>query len=85
MLVAHVVIAFTSLVIASLTALTPTKQKLFITYITTVGTLVSGVMLMVFETVPVSRVCISGGAFLASVIALTVIAKRRLTSKAKLY
>lgn len=85
MLLTHIIIAFTSLIIASLAAYTPTKQKLFLTYISSVGTLMSGVLLMVVSPVSIARVCISGGAFLASVIALTVIAKRRLTSKAKLY
>lgn len=80
MLVAHVVIAFTSLVIASLTAYTPTKQKLLLTYVATAGTLVSGVLLMALETVSVARVCVSGGVYIVALASLVLVIRKKLAA-----
>jgi hypothetical protein len=80
MLVTHVVVAFTSLIIASLAAYTPTKQKLLLTYVATAGTLVSGALLMVLETVSVARVCVSGGVYLVALAALILIIRKKLAA-----
>jgi len=78
MLLFHIVIALISLITASLAAYRSTEQKLTITYAAIGGTLVSGVLLTVLESVSVARVCVSGGVYLIAIAALILIARRKL-------
>lgn len=80
MIFIHVIIAVLSLTAASLTAYRPTKGKLISTYIMTVGTLISGVSLMVLESAAAAKVCISGGVYLVGVISLILIARRKIAA-----
>ena len=76
----HIIVAFISLITASLAAFRPTKQKFIITYTATAGTLVSGILLMVIESVSLVRVCVSGGIYLVAVVALILIARKKVAS-----
>lgn len=78
MLLFHILIAFLSLIAASLTAHAPTKQKLIFTYISTAGTLISGVLMIIIEPVSVARVCISGSIYLVALATLVIIARRKI-------
>lgn len=80
MLLFHIITALFSLFTASLTAYHPTKEKLIFTYIMTVGTLISGVSLMVLESAAAAKVCISGGVYLVGVISLILIARRKMAA-----
>lgn len=80
MLFFHIVTALFSLITASFTAYRPTKEKLILTYITTAGTLMSGVLLSLIESVSLVRVCVSGGIYLVAVVALILIARKKVAS-----
>lgn len=76
----HIVAAIVSLIAALLAARCPTKRKLIFTYIATVGTLISGVSLMVLESAAAAKMCISGGVYLAGVISFILIARRKMAA-----
>lgn len=80
MLLFHIFIAILSLISASVTAYRPTNRKFTLTYIATVATLISGVLLTVLESVSVARVCMSGGVYLVAVVALIIVARRKMAT-----
>lgn len=80
MLFLHIIIAIFSLITASIAAYRPSRQTLSLTYVVTAGTFLSGVLLMVMEPVSITRACISGGLYLAAVVTLILVARRKSTS-----
>lgn len=76
-LVFHVVVASMSMLVTLLTVYAPTQIKLYMAFVLTLSTLLSGALLLVMESVSIARACISGGMYFVLMISLIVIARKR--------
>lgn len=74
----HVIIAITSLVVATVCLASPSRAKLRANYGFIVATLVSGTAMVVATHAPVLSSCMSGLSYLAVALVLTVFAEYRL-------
>ena len=77
-LLTHIAFALISMVFVSYTALYPSKTKLLITYFLTLGTLLSGVIILFTRPVHLGQACASGVAYLGFMIAISIVARKRL-------
>lgn len=77
MLILHVFVALSGLIIASFLAYAPSSAKLYATALASLGTLVSGVALILVGG-SVLHACASGLLYFASVVSLMLVAGRRL-------
>jgi hypothetical protein len=74
----HVIIALTSIIIASFTFLYPTIKKLIISYGFILGTVASGTYLLVTSPSHILQSCMTGLAYLTIVSLATIAAHVRL-------
>lgn len=79
LLVIHIVIAVSGLVIAAASLLTLSQKMINASYALTVGTIATGTVL-VFANGNVLKNCLTGLCYLAAVLVMTAIAKRRLAA-----
>ena len=77
-LVTHIAFAFISIVFVSYTAFSPSKTKLSITYFLTLGTILSGLIMLFIHPVYLGKACASGIVYLGFMIVISMIARKRL-------
>lgn len=77
-LITHVAFAFISIVFVSYTAFSPSKIKLRITYFLTLGTILSGLIMLFIHPAHLGQACVSGVLYLGFMIIISMIARRRL-------
>jgi hypothetical protein len=77
-LLTHIALALTSIVLASYTALFPSSTKLRITYVLSIGTILSGLTMAFINPVNLGRACLSGIVYLGLIISISAIAQKRL-------
>jgi len=63
------------------TALSPSVTKLRVTYLLTLGTVLSGLTLLFIYPVDLGKACLSGVAYLGFMIAISTVARKRLVVK----
>ena len=80
-LVTHIAFAFISLVFVSYTALFPSKTRLHATYFLALSTILSGLVLLLVNPSRLGQVCVSGIVYLAFMIPVSMIARKRLAIK----
>ncbi len=71
----HILIAFSSIAIATLTLFRPSKKVFYASYVGVLLTLISGVYLVTMSPAQIVHVCISGLLYLALVTTVTVFAR----------
>lgn len=77
-LLAHVIIALTSMVFAGIVFFKPTETRIKVSYALVGSTLISGTYLVVTAGSPLLRACLTGLAYLGFVFAATISAQRKL-------
>lgn len=80
MLMLHILIALSSIVVASLLLLGPSEGKLKLSYGLILSTLSSGTLLIILNPEYAMRGCLAGLLYTTAVTALTVIARSRLAT-----
>lgn len=80
-LIAHIVIALSSVIFASLLLARPSRMKVNINYGFIAATIVTGTYLIVTMHVNMLSTCATGLTYLAVVAVLTALAQRRLASQ----
>ena len=76
----HVILALTSIILASLTFFRPSMQKLMVSYGLILGTLATGIFLLVTVPSHLLQSCIMGVSYLAVVTTATIVAHTKLAS-----
>lgn len=76
----HVILALTSIVLASVTFFRPSMKKLMVSYGLILGTLATGTFLLVSVPSHLVQSCIMGVTYLAIVTTATVVAHTKLAS-----
>ncbi len=79
-LLTHILIALSSLVVASIALIVPSRKKLQASYILAVLTLVSGTVLVVSAHAQIMSACLSGIAYLAVISVMIYGASRKLAA-----
>jgi hypothetical protein len=79
MLIIHVIIALTSILLATASLVAPSRNKLRINYGFIAATVVSGTAMVVVTQAPMLSSCMSGLSYLAVAVALSVAAEYRLS------
>lgn len=74
----HVILALLSLALSTTNYFIPTKTKLTTSYILAIGTLASGVVLIVANNASVLRTCLTGIAFFGVVTILNEFARKKI-------
>lgn len=77
-IIIHVLIALTSIILASIACLQPTVAKLRRSYVFIALTFISGFYLVWTTSTPIDRISLSGIAYLSVVTAITVLTHQRL-------
>lgn len=80
-LITHIVLAFISVIFALYTALFPSKIKLRATYLLTLGTVVSGFILLVTRPANLGQTYISGIIYLGFMVAVSTLARKKFAKK----
>ena len=75
----HITLALISIVFASFTAVSPSISKLRVTYSLTLGTLLSGLVMLFTYPEHLGRTCLSGILYLGLIIGALAVARKRLT------
>ena len=83
-LITHILLATTSIIYASLTLISPSKTKLNITYLLTLGTIISGALMTIVSPQLLGRVCMTGVIYLIFIIAVSLLSQKRLSSYTQL-
>lgn len=83
-IVLHVVLALSALAVAAYANIRPSDTKLKLSYGLAVGTLTSGVLLIIINHASILRTCLSGIIFFGAVSGLNEIARRKLVSYQKI-
>lgn len=78
LLITHIIIALSGLTVAAVSLFNLSEKAIKISYVLTGGTLATGTLL-VLQTGNVLKSCLTGLAYLAAVLALTALAKYRLS------
>lgn len=78
LLIAHIIIALTSLVVTGATYFAPSKTKLFVSYFFVAGTFVSGTALIVSKPTHLMQSCIEGLLYLGLVATGLILARYKL-------
>lgn len=81
MIFLHVILALGSLALAGLNAFAPSRAKLKTSYGLAVGTLASGVLLIVVNHASILRTCLTGIIFFGIVSIINETARRRLATQ----
>ncbi|HSX31467.1 MAG TPA: hypothetical protein VLE99_06130 [Candidatus Saccharimonadales bacterium] len=81
LLLAHIVVALTSVLQATFGVLRPSRAKLLTTYGLIAGTLVTGTYLVISLHAPVLQSCVSGLAYLVATLPLAAVAQHRLSQQ----
>lgn len=81
-LVAHILIALTSLILALYTLFAPTHRKLLISYMLIALTVVSGIYMVVASPSHMMQACVSGLVYLSVVFVMIALARRKLVAVA---
>lgn len=76
----HVILALTSIILASITFFRPSMQKLMVSYGLILGTLATGIFLLVTVPSHLLQSCIMGVSYLAVVTTATIVAHTKLAS-----
>ncbi|MBC7564910.1 hypothetical protein H7100_01595 [Candidatus Saccharibacteria bacterium] len=76
----HVILALTSIILASITFFRPSMQKLMVSYGLILGTLATGIFLLVAVPSHLLQSCIMGVSYLAVVTTATIVAHTKLAS-----
>jgi len=79
-LLVHILIALTSVGLATYAALRPTKRLVRSGYISVVATLISGIMLVVATPSSLTHACVSGFIFTSITLTLVSVSSYRLRS-----
>ena len=77
-IVTHIAIALLSILWATYLYAAPTKNKMYTVFGLIGGTLASGIVLVVSTGSPILKSCITGVAYLAIVLTMTLLAGRKL-------
>ena len=81
-LVTHIAFALISIVFVSYTTLSPSKNKLRITYLLTFGTLASGIIMTVSSPQHFGQTCLTGALYLGFIITTSLVARRKIAKEA---
>lgn len=81
LIIIHVVLALSSLLLASFNLLRPARNRMNVSYCLAVATLVSGGLLIIVNHASVLRTCMSGLLFFVAVTAMNLIAARSLAAE----
>lgn len=76
----HIILALTSLGCASYTALSPSRVKLRVTYLFTLGTIISGLILVFIHPATLAPACLSGIVYLGFIATTITLARKQSTS-----
>lgn len=74
----HVIIAISSIGLASYTFFSPSVKKLFVSYGAMIATVASGTYLLLATPVDILKTCITGLVYLTATLAITIAAQVRL-------
>lgn len=78
LIIIHVVLALSALILSVVANFMPSRDKLRVSYALAVGTLTSGVLLIVINHASLLRTCLSGILFFGVVSILNETARRKL-------
>jgi hypothetical protein len=78
----HIVLALASLAFATFTFFRPSETKLTVSYLSALGTLASGALLIIINNASILRTCLTGILFFAVVSVLNELARKRLALQA---
>jgi len=74
----HIALAFISIAFVSHTALSPSKNKLRITYFLTLGAVLSSLVMLLIRPAHLGQACVSGTIYLVFMGVVSTIARKRL-------
>lgn len=77
-LVTHIAFAVISIISVSFAAFFPSKNKLYISNLLTLGTIISGFIMLYIHPEHLGRTCISGIVYLGFMAAASALARKRL-------
>lgn len=80
-LIAHIVIALSSIIFASVLLASPSRAKVFVNYGFITATIASGTYLIITTGANILSACATGLGYLAVVAVLTALAQRKLASQ----
>lgn len=80
-LLLHILIAFSSLIVATALLLAPSQSRLYTSYALIVATIASGTLLVVLNPTHLIQACISGLLYATVVTYGTVVAHRKLANE----
>lgn len=80
LLIVHILLALASIAFSTFTLVTPSTKKINITYVLTLGMLVSAGLLVVVNHAPLGHTCLTGLAYLGLVAVNIFFSKRRLAA-----
>ncbi|MDQ2973250.1 MAG: hypothetical protein M3Q79_02095 [bacterium] len=80
MIIIHVILALSSLAVATYNLYRPASSRLKLSYALAAATLSSGVMLVFINNASVLRTCVTGLLFFALVTAMNTVSSRKLAS-----
>lgn len=82
LLVTHILLAILSVVLAAVTAYKPDDHHFIRTLLATAATIVTGVLLVVFNPAHIEQACVSGLLYIGSIVAILKIAVRKISDPA---
>lgn len=81
MILLHVLIALSSIALSSLTAIVPSKRKIYGSSLLVALTLATGTYLVIAMHAPMLRTCLTGLAYLAVALSGVIVGYRRLATQ----
>lgn len=80
-LISHIALSVVSLLVGTIVLFSPSKLKLRVLYVLTLLAIGSGVVLGINSHADLTRSCISGSIYLAVIVAISFVSRRRLALK----
>ena len=74
----HIALAIISIIYASYVVISPSKIKLRITYLLTLGTIASGLAMILVNPAHLGQTCVKGAVYIGFMIAASIVAQKRL-------